>query len=818
MSQDNTTSRLCNLEELINANNGKMVDIIIPKIQRAYAQGRKREANIRKPFITRILEAISKGESMELNFVYGSKTETENGYSFELLDGQQRVTTLFLLYWYFSMAEGVELPEALKHITYETRTTSTDFIKKLVDSKIDVTSQKPSKSICSRQWYTLAYDKDSTVLGMLTMLDTIHDIYNIMERPTGMHAGLAKIRFYELDLRDFGLTEEIYIKMNARGLQLTPFENFKADIVKYMKDDQNPNYKNLVKMDIVGHPDVQYYLSFSQKLDSKWLNLFWNKTDEDNNTYCDKFFRFFYRYFANKYFLEVQGDLAAQEFRPKRDEGWDFLWTTSPRQSSAIDNTYFGFAVYKRILDKYPEYINKIEKVLDALCSDAVSSLLKDRLIAPWSDKEKMSFFDEDYRLQDAVMFGAITEYLEVSDSNVDTENLRKWIRIVWNVIENQLFQNVNELVSTLRYLSEIIRTKGATEDIYDAIAKQKDKNYTRAIREEIRKAEIITNNPEEDWESAFIDAEKHDFFRGSISYFLFDPIPASSDLFRHRTEIISQMFDKDGIVEVFRLEHILIMSMMRQLNSRKKMGVNAKGQVSISITEKNDTLHHLKSLLQEKTAIREFLCKLGDMPSVNDVVAYLKDQVNAPVEYECDGDDVRMNGKIMRAFKRLATDVRLYSYIADRQDSNHILEFTYLDYLHYTINKKRAWYSKFFIESERNIIIPRLVSEEGLEFQEQDEIKCFNTYGDYYGYDVDLRKTLANGQHISINFRRGTDVDFYLYKPSAETLVQFGMEMDSPKEWVIVAWQYYETMNDYDAIVQKLRDVEAKCMISPTA
>lgn len=203
--QTDYTGRLCNFEELIANYGGHPMDIVIPKIQRAYAHGRKREVNIREQFVLQILDSLSKGEEMELSFIYGAKTSGCQGTTFELLDGQQRLTTLFLLYWYFTMVEGGEqaaIPEVLKHFSYETRTTSTDFIRKLVESKIDVTHQKPSESICSRQWYTISYDKDSTVEGMLTMLDTIHEQYDKMGRPSGMLANLAKIRFYELDLMD----------------------------------------------------------------------------------------------------------------------------------------------------------------------------------------------------------------------------------------------------------------------------------------------------------------------------------------------------------------------------------------------------------------------------------------------------------------------------------------------------------------------------------------------------------------------------------------------------------------------------------------
>ena len=810
---ESTSGRLCNLEELIIGNDGNLVDIVIPKIQRAYAQGRKREVNLREQFISQLLEALAKGESMELNFVYGSKTCSNGHTVFELLDGQQRLTTLFLLYWYFTMAEGGKhavVPEFLKHFSYETRATSSDFIQKLTNSVIDVSTCLPSESICSKQWYTISFDKDSTVEGMLTMLDCIHIHYQKMGRPSDMLANLNKIKFYELDLKDFGLTEEIYIKMNARGLQLTPFENFKADLVKYMKNEKNSHYKENVKLDIIGRPEAPYYISFSQKMDSKWLNLFWSKQDEDSSTYCDKFFRFFYRYFSTKYFLEVRKDMNAMDFRPNRDEIWDFLWTLSQTQSSSMNKTYLGFTHYQTILDLHPEYIQQIELILDTLCKDEIKDLLDEALHAPWDKTWHRCFFEEDYGLQDAVLFGAITEFIEVSQGNIKLEELKHWIRIVWNTIENQLYRNINELVSTVRNFSEIIHTSGATDHVYTTLATFiEKKDYPRSLREEIKKAVMIVKQPNQQWETAFIQAEKHPFFRGAIGYFLFAIEPKSAEQFRHRAEMIGSLFDDKGIASEFRKDHLLMMAMIRQLNTPDKMGIKSDGTVNLSITENVDKLNHLKSLLIDKSAIHELLCRIGDLPTLNDIVQELQQIVSEDIEFECEREGNDLYGKITRAFRRLASDKKLYDFIRDEEDSNHILEFMFLDRWHYAVNKKRSWYSKFFIESERNLIIPALIEQEGYQLEEASQKRTYKDYGDYFGYDVWVQKTIVPGKVLHINFCRGDIIDFCLYEPSEAILQHFDVETDDNGWAQLCRINYATKAHDYKRIVKKIHDIE---------
>jgi len=76
----------------------KQGKIRIPKIQRDYAQGRlnKNINEIRKVFIHQLLLVVKgKKGATELDFVYGSNYDN----AFEPLDGQQRLTTLFLLHW-----------------------------------------------------------------------------------------------------------------------------------------------------------------------------------------------------------------------------------------------------------------------------------------------------------------------------------------------------------------------------------------------------------------------------------------------------------------------------------------------------------------------------------------------------------------------------------------------------------------------------------------------------------------------------------------------------------------------------------------------
>src|SRR5574344_98236 len=110
--------------------------ICIPKIQRDYAQGRedRKTTEIRESFLEEMIETLTAKENspLVLDFVYGS---TDNKNVFTPLDGQQRLTTLFLLHWYLLPTDKTQLLKneiGIPRFTYETRISSKDFCKQLV--------------------------------------------------------------------------------------------------------------------------------------------------------------------------------------------------------------------------------------------------------------------------------------------------------------------------------------------------------------------------------------------------------------------------------------------------------------------------------------------------------------------------------------------------------------------------------------------------------------------------------------------------------------------------------------------------------------
>jgi len=231
--------------------------IVIPIIQRDYAHGREEEADVRNGFLDTLYEAIaSNGNPTVLDYIYGSIDKSTR--SFLPIDGQQRLTTLYLLYWYLSVKDGIS-KNYLYKFKYEVRDSATEFCEGLSRNIISLQCP-PSEEIREAAWYHNVYETDPTVLSMLNMLDAIHGRFYKIENGCDALENEA-VTFWVLPLEGFGLTDDLFIKMNARGKRTSKFDVFKS------KFEQ--------RIDAADLPDEQRE-EWKDKIDNEWLDFFWN--------------------------------------------------------------------------------------------------------------------------------------------------------------------------------------------------------------------------------------------------------------------------------------------------------------------------------------------------------------------------------------------------------------------------------------------------------------------------------------------------------------------------------------------------------------
>lgn len=746
-------THLYSLEEFFCAERKR--EVVVPTIQRAYAQGRESEESLRQRFVDALFGALEAASPLELNFVYGAKSGGENAGRMELLDGQQRITTLILLYWYLACAEDRAIPDFIQSFTYETRLSTDAFLKELARNKISPFAQAPSDEIRARQWYSATFDKDASVRGMLRMLDAIHGRYQLSGEKGHLYDRLGQVKFYELNLENFGLTEEIYIKMNGRGLPLTPFESFKADLVRFMRESKVPELVKKVAMPSAAKTLVPYPLYFEHKMDNDWLNIFWRADDKSGREYSARFFRFFYRFCAGKVFLEQEGKTPLKDFNGTTIKSWDFFW----RKSRGQQKIYLGFDFYREMLKKRPDYLGQIALVLNWLENEQNRKMLEKELTDPWGCQRKTQFFEDEYPHADAVKFTAFCEYIIASGTHFDDANFRRWMRLVRNAVNDRYLRNIEDYVSLARSLRTLLLDlHGATADLNAALA-MRPISGPRWQKEAVKKAQTVHGaNPGEDWEDAFIEAENHPFFAGSISALMHN-LPKTPQAFRQRANLAGQLFDGKGMTEAAGKNHRLIRALVRQLTTRQALLPTRE----TIFTECNDNDHHLRTFLVEKENAGKLLCVLGDMPNLDAIGAHLDSLVALAPDPAVDAPDLlAASPKLANAWQRLCVDERIYDYIkeCEKPEKDKFMAFM-LYYGKYAIRRKGSWYDTIYIGVNRERIFTKAL-ELGYDFHRTEDRTFYEVFGDvpndgikfddeaYRG--IWLRKEAAPGVQLNLS------------------------------------------------------------------
>lgn len=81
-------------------------NIVIPSLQRDYVQGNQYDKI--EPFIEYLLDGLNSDKGIDLNYIYG--IENDEGKTFYPIDGQQRLTTLWLLRMYLTSKANINNP------------------------------------------------------------------------------------------------------------------------------------------------------------------------------------------------------------------------------------------------------------------------------------------------------------------------------------------------------------------------------------------------------------------------------------------------------------------------------------------------------------------------------------------------------------------------------------------------------------------------------------------------------------------------------------------------------------------------------------
>jgi len=473
--------------------------IVIPIIQRDYAQGRDTAKDVRENFLANIYNGLENKTNLELDFIYGSVKDL----SFTPLDGQQRLTTLFLLHWYLAVKDGrnEDILSLLGKFSYETRTTSTDFCRALINFTVSSTDNiNISEGIRDATWFLNAWEKDPSVSAMLNMLDSIQKTF---ANSNGFLNLLTSdnITFQFLNPESLKITnpEGLYIKMNARGKALTDFEHFKARFQQYL-DRTHLQHKN----------------RFAASIDNKWTDFFWyhkvlNEIDEP-------FMKYFNFITEMLYYLGItDGSII--------------------KGSNANSQAVVTFDIIKKVYQKESNLLMLFDS-LDLLCSiENTDAFFSDLFSTQSHELGKVCLFSDkidlftccsttskDFGIKEKIFLFSILKFCIHRKISSVNQDLRDFIRVIRNLVFTIRQQRTTEIHFILSYemlpriLNGISQNLISDNNIYEILsAELKIPGFSAdSILHENLKAKLVLSDSR--LKTTIEMLEDHINFKGNIS------------------------------------------------------------------------------------------------------------------------------------------------------------------------------------------------------------------------------------------------------------------------------------------------------------
>lgn len=456
----------------------------IPMIQRDYAQGRedKKTSYIREKFLKDIYSVLSNEEDnaeLNLDFIYGY---VENK-TFIPLDGQQRITTLFIIYWFLAFKDqALQNSDFFKNFSYTTRQSSKEFLKNLNNSdnisklfeESVIVQKEVSSQIKEQPWFSKQWLFDPTVVGFLETLKSVEIKFKELKYVDILNN--AAVNFHVLRIEDYGLGDNLYIKMNARGKPLSDFEKFKATFEKIVSKHKK-------------------FKEFSFSIDGKWLNYFWfyaktciEKSEDENVKILSQLSdKFLYNFIAKitEYLFHSENINSSYEFSEDIIEN---VYSTEDNFSLLID---FFNVITSVPFTEYESYFAELFSENYSLQKIAIHQKPFNFLVNLIKDETFTNF-------QNIILF-AWLNFISRTKTSEKSNNLLDFLRITRNVANNINQKNKTALDTELRNddynnILEFVNTI-SVENPYSSLIAVGKVQYKKYIEYEIDKFNYFQNN-----------------------------------------------------------------------------------------------------------------------------------------------------------------------------------------------------------------------------------------------------------------------------------------------------------------------------------
>lgn len=503
-----------NLKQLFSGDN----KIIIPDLQRDYCWGddshTEEKRDLVAGFVNNLITLFDGVQSnsngaLNLGLIYGYEAPLKH---IQLCDGQQRITTLFLLLGLLNkrspenrfrsyLISEFEYSQDDKepYLQYSIRESSLYFLSDLVchyfiHDEGDLEYVDNTDHIKHSSWFFNEYHTDPSILSMLKAISKIETILSNKNDQWCHSFGdylVDKLTFmyYDTETRKNG--EETFVVINTTGEPLSPTQNLKPLIIANNSSS----------------PDIS----------KRWEEIetwFWRKRYNDNDT-ADAGFNEFLRWVT---LLNIDYKTIQYEAKEILAKGrYSF-----PKDTISFDNIY---TVYKAVKFLFDECKYNLDK----------------SLLSPIPNREA-----DDLRCISQINCFLLLPLIEYCKKWNVTDPDNKGLCRLYHFLKNLTrLANVSKAVNDLVF--DAIYIARSYEDIVNVLNEANTISSTILTQEEKLKLHIFkASNNREDVEKTFWDAEQHHIWDGQIMPLIqwaTEDGEFSLDKFQHYKEIFNRVF-----------------------------------------------------------------------------------------------------------------------------------------------------------------------------------------------------------------------------------------------------------------------------------
>ena len=459
----NSTYKLMNLLE----NN-----LVIPEIQRDYVWGNN------ETVVKRFFNNIKNNKKLDIGFFYSYKIYDD---SYALIDGQQRITTLILLYWYLNIEK-----EKLQNFKFKVRENCNNFLIRLlksnkndIENSIQNSQLNLSEKIKNSSWYLSIWNDDPTIKSMLKSLDIINKFIE-ENKEYDIKNNINNITFTCLEHNNRDI-ETKYILLNSRGATLTLEEQLKPILIE----------------DII---DIQTKNEWLEKWDKDWQDILWECRYD--NIYDNKYIWNAVLYWVRDIFV-IEKTICKKENIKKDLNNLDFEYDLI--SISGNENKKYVLDILDWVIPTL-NYINKniedIKKVYETENYNDLEWILKGKIDSKYS-------LEHSYKV---MIYSVLFLFKEQKEENISELDLEK-IRIFRNLVLNTNIDssNIYNAISSLKKLSKA----DSIEKLKELLSKSLTAINNEQRKEELLKLKIFDEYP--NYKNIILDMEKSKLFNGKI-------------------------------------------------------------------------------------------------------------------------------------------------------------------------------------------------------------------------------------------------------------------------------------------------------------